>query len=960
MAHSSGGSQEEHTHTNTDKTDSSAADSPENQRSDHGQSRPSDLSEILPEEYISNDKFDASWYQGPFTKSLQRAEALFRARLNPSLKWLMRQKSRDGSWDSESESCSSRSVQRLGQALPSLGSQCLALRDPASGARPFGCVTNLALPSSPEEFHHHSQAPAFTQHYCQLQHLMEQRSQLLFLSEYARRTHLASCFVSQLASVLERTRLLLADREQPNSTWSLSLKALCLDMQVHVNHWHLLRTKARTDRGLRRVLFIRVETLASMRRTLNLLGSQAVWLMEQCIHTALRALAEAQPDRVPRDALVDLLCAVELFNQILQDKGSSGLDYGSDWLRNARPFPVERLMMILARSQAKKAAEQLYTWSSQQSNLLNIANNPRFASSPAINTHTAVDEASRKPVHSRWSSNLPFASFISRDRECLDTLFQVLVTSTNLLAPHIPRNPALDLEDSMVVCRRASEGEERPLSRPRMPCRTVGLDLGQMKLFSHYKELLWSEFGEAGARLFRYQSCNCALGSLNLWNEEALTLLVSWLRHSCSEDLVPEECKESLSNFCSHVLSTAAFTRWDEMMCVSLGSGLKEKCVPAVKHERCAVRTATMDLILQLFPPLHTVLKLLPGERGRRRLREAHLGLLCRSVVTVQASTVWVMSKAFQFLASWSLNKFLLITQGDLKDLKESVESLVTLSAAVGRDSDQRLIVQQTASLSQALAHLQAFSDLVLRTFSTDCKKMSVEIFQQTMPSAKHWRISHRTELPSRPSEYAACAAQSVIGTVMESIQTLPDEARVPALAEATTAFMEAWMEHILQQKIKFSIQGALQLKQDFDSIRELVRSEEYSLSEELLQKLLSLRVFHQVDNAIVCLLQQPVAKPYLPSRSWEPFRHCCPTSAQVMDQAAGGLQNLESMDVQAAWHQALTRAESALTPDLLTPPPESCESYLASAQQEWLDLRIHTGSRWKLPSLQCFSRAEP
>ncbi|XP_056099048.1 uncharacterized protein ccdc142 isoform X1 [Rhinichthys klamathensis goyatoka] len=956
MAQSIGGSQEEHTYTHTDKTDSSAADGPDNQRPDHGQSRPSDLSEILPEEYISNGKYDASWYQGPFTKSLQRAEALFRTRLNPSLKWLMGQKSRDGSWDSESESCSSRSVQRLGPALQSLGSQCLTLRDPASGARPFGCVTNLSLSSCPEEFHHHSQASAFSQHYCQLQQLMEQRSQLLFLSEYARRTHLASCFVTQLGLVLERTRLLLADRGQPNSTWSLSLKALCLEMQVHVNHWDLLRTKARTDRGLRRVLFIRVETLASMRRTLNLLGSQAVWLMEQCIHTALRALAEAQPDRVPRDALVDLLCAVELFNQILQDKRSSGLDSG------ARPFPVERLMMILARSQAKKAAEQLYTWSSQQSNLIHIANNPRCVSSPAIHTHTeaAVDEASRKPVHSLWSSNLPFASFISRDRECLDTLFQVLVTSTNLLAPHIPRKPALDLEDSMVICRRASEGEERPLSRPRMPCRTISVDLGRMKLFSHYKDLLWREFGEAVARHFHCQSCSCALGSLNLWSDETLMLLVSWLRHACVEDLVPEECKESLSSFCSHVLSTAAFSRWDEMMCVSLGSGLKEKCVPAVKHERCVVRTATMDLILQLFPPLHTVLKLLPGERGSRSLRETHLGLLCRSVVTVQASTLWVMSKAYQFLASWSLSKFLLVTQGDLKDLKDSVESLVQLAAAVGRDSDQRLVVQHTASLAQALTHLQAFSDLVLRTFSMDCKKMSVEIFQQTMPSAKHWRISHRTELPSRPSEYAACAAQSVIGQVMESIQTLPDEARVPALAEATTAFMEAWMEHILTQKIKFSIQGALQLKQDFDSIRDLVRSEEYRLSEELLQKLLSLRVFHQVDSAIVCLLQQPVAKPYLPSRSWEPFRHCCPNSAQVMDQAAGALHNLESMDVQAAWHQALTRAESSLTPDLLTPPPESCESYLASAQQEWLDLRIHTGSRWKLPGLQCFSRAEP
>ena len=61
-------------------------------------------------------------------------------------------------------------------------------------------------------------------------------------------------------------------------------------------------------------------------------------------------------------------------------------------------------------------------------------------------------------------------------------------------------------------------------------------------------------------------------------------------------------------------------------------------------------------------------------------------------------------------------------------------------------------------------------------------------------------------ELPSSPSEYAASAAQSVIGQVLEGVQPLPDVARIPALAEAMTAFMAAWMEHILKQKIKFRL----------------------------------------------------------------------------------------------------------------------------------------------------------
>lgn len=63
------------------------------------------------------------------------------------------------------------------------------------------------------------------------------------------------------------------------------------------------------------------------------------------------------------------------------------------------------------------------------------------------------------------------------------------------------------------------------------------------------------------------------------------------------------------------------------------------------------------------------------------------------------------------------------------------------------------------------------------------------------------------SELPSSPSDYAACAVQSVIGQILEGVQPLPDNARIPALTEAMTAFMEAWMEHILKQKIKFRLE---------------------------------------------------------------------------------------------------------------------------------------------------------
>lgn len=57
-----------------------------------------------------------------------------------------------------------------------------------------------------------------------------------------------------------------------------------------------------------------------------------------------------------------------------------------------------------------------------------------------------------------------------------------------------------------------------------------------------------------------------------------------------------------------------------------------------------------------------------PGPAGllpsRWALQRQTVSLLLASV---QMSTVWVVSKAYQFLSSWSPKKFLLISQGDLR-----------------------------------------------------------------------------------------------------------------------------------------------------------------------------------------------------------------------------------------------------------------------------------------------------
>ncbi|KAM9470326.1 uncharacterized protein ccdc142 isoform 2-T2 [Clarias gariepinus] len=1001
-----------HPHAADGAQPSAVTDSTELQTFDPDQvtlRKPNSSPEILPEKYQIKDKCEGFQHQGSFAQSRQKTDSLFQKHFSPNLKHLFGQKSDLSNWNYENEdhfvafqdltSRSSRRLQHLEQTLLSLRSQCRVLH--GSGGCLRGCITGLST-SGEAEFYHHPQAAAFTQHYAQLQHLLEQRAELLFLHEYFRRCRAANCFISRLSDVLEKAHLLASrsqnSKVQISNTWNLDLGAMCEELRVHISHWDMLYTRLRSDPLLRAVIFSRTEMLGSMQRGLWLLGQQAMLMMENCIYRVLKALAGAQLVSVPRDSLEDLLSGVELYNHVIMNQKSQKRAAPQSFqnfitpdcsnIRSAMPrkhvglraLSVGEIMSTVARHRAQIAARQLYSWTCQQTKLLSLAGQTRMKwgdlASPDLLvpssdlSESILDETPEKPLDRFWSSRLPLFMFAHRDREdILETLFQVIVSSTDLLAPHILKRPYL--AKSVFAERSIRTSGQKANNNPKMTPSCIQNSVKQINsdscdaLFSQYRDMLWSEFGKAVIRHFYYPSQNSILGGMNQWNDQMLFLLVRWLKQACKEELVPSECKGALSTFSSHILSAAAFMHWDTTMCESLGVGMKDKCLPRAMTEPSIVRTATMEITLQLFPLLLSVLQLLQTshtsfEKGTRSLGFYDLGLLFRAQATLQSSTFWVVSKAYQFLASWSLTKFVLVTQGDLKALREAVVSLVQqLDTVVGNsDHHSHLIMEPGPQLSHAVSQLQAYSELFLRSFSVDCKKMSKEIFEQTMPSAKHWRVNSRTELPSAPSDYAAFAAQSVLGQVLEGVQPLPDETRIPVLTEAMTAFMESWMEHILKQKIKFSVYGALQLKKDFDLIRDLIRSEKYGMSEELHHRLLSLRVFHQVDSAIVCLLQQPVNKPYMPSQRWKPFRHCCPKRAQVVDQAVGSLNNLETIDIQAACHQALTQAEGSVSPELFS--TAAPESYLAVAQQEWLDLRIHTGSRWRIPGLRCFTKPDP
>uniref|UniRef100_A0A8C9YRH6 Coiled-coil protein 142 C-terminal domain-containing protein n=1 Tax=Sander lucioperca TaxID=283035 RepID=A0A8C9YRH6_SANLU len=728
----------------------------------------------------------------------------------------------------------------------------------------------LLLPSS----------PSLQGHYTALRRLLEQRCLLLFVHEYTRRARLTAAYISRVSHLLEgQLKKPHLTPNQSASIWSsigVGLGSLSQELRVHLNHWSCLFSKVQSDHYLRPALVQQTRLLAEIKQTLDLLGLQALVLMEHYVYVILSAIAQTELDSVPKEVLEDILTGTALYNQavgeqraqhsatqlrtaVLQQTHCSTMDSSlpKSFAAGHHPaaFSVKELMMVLAVHEANTAAKQLLCWASEQS------------------YHTC-------PVHTNHESCACSENCVSQGaRLSLFVSFSSSFGSSE---------------------KEETGGAEGTMAEPdclRWPHSVQWLDLGQSlvfaELFGQYRTLLWTLCSKALWLQLHVPQAGSTAGSINLQDKHRGFQILHRISQASKDG---KKIMSSHMKPCGSVHTACALTQ-SPMTATRIGY-------------REPPLSLSLSLSLSLPLPPDSI-SLFPS---RLTLQRQTVSL---ASATVQLSTVWVMSKAYQFLSSWSLNKFLLITQGDLK-----VEPDLT------------------------------FSSLVLKIFSSDCKRMSGEIFEQTMPSAVHWRHSLSTGSPGSPSEYASVAAQTVIGQVLEGVAPLSDDARVQALSITMTAFMEAWMEHILKQKIKFSVQGALQLKHDFDSIRELIQSDTSGLSAELHQRLLSLRVFQQVDSAVECLLQQPPAKPYLQPRAWEPFTRCPTNSSRDSVDAAVGssITNLRCME-----GEDLTQADpSVVTTDL---PPVA----LGVSQREWLDLRIHSSiRRWRLPGLPCLSKSEP
>lgn len=395
-----------------------------------------------------------------------------------------------------------------------------------------------------------------------------------------------------------------------------------------------------------------------------------------------------------------------------------------------------------------------------------------------------------------------------------------------------------------------------------------GLRLGGPgALWSQYWTMLWAACA---------QSLDLRVGP---WGDPKA--VAQQLSQALCQASLPQECEKELLSLCHSLFHRSLVCSWDQGFCQALGSAVGGQSSPA--------SPSTAELLQRLFPPLLDILRQPRPELSL--CQPAGPTPVALGLCTLQTTLLWFLGKAQQHLAAWAPGPFLLLIQKDLPPLLHAVEALSSLAseAAFSLEVEQQLGLE----IQKLTARMQLLPKESLSLFFQECHKQATQGFKLHMPRGGYWRLRLCPEHPSDPSEYARVVVYTVLEPVLQGLRGLPPEAQAPALSQALTATLGAWLDHILTHGIRFSLQGALQLKQDFGVVREVLEQEQWGLSPELRQTLLSLSIFQQLDGALLCLLQQPLPKNPVQRR---PHRCCFCNEVQTIELPTSSLNSLESL----------------------------------------------------------------
>ncbi|XP_073418880.1 coiled-coil domain-containing protein 142 [Dendrobates tinctorius] len=677
------------------------------------------------------------------------------------------------------------------------------------------------------------------------------------------------------------------------------LEAACLRLQQLCHDGAVLQRRVRANQLLRPLSAPVHQALRTMHRMLQLMSVKATIVAGEMVLSAVRCAA-----RLPEEVPGGLSHTLTLYNKVIADV-STWASSGAEML----PISVTRSLEIVAEERAWLLAGRFSSQAGLRHWLVEVLKGE--AGSPEVGG--ALFSCLKTLIREDWGQVSPILEMLAGPDHVVQSLLYEKYCSYlwPLLCAHLyqalyPGRRGVHALPALTPCTEGVRAIIQLLLR-LLKSESVP-ERGQEQSRERGQEQSRERGQEQSRERGQEQSRERGQEQSREWGQEQ------------SRERGQEQSREWGHVLCHQLLCTTALISWDRGMCWALGSALTDKCVMDDGERRKHSRTsaALVTVCQEVMVLLHA---LSSGDVF------GHLGVLSRSVTFLQLCHLWLRSRSQMYVSSGSVRHLLLISHGDVPVIKAQLRRVTAVAHSMDWSSACQRLCMKLQDVAESLEGVVLGLPCLLDSV---CAHQAQEAFQHMMPVGRHWRGKVTRAPDLVPSEYAEAAITFVLVPVLEGVHKLTSEEQMSAVSGAVRAFMEAWLGHILQERMRFSLQGALQLRCDFELVRELLKSPASGMSLEVVQAALSLPVFQQADNAIVCLLQQPSRKPYLQSSGCSVF--CCPPLCRTtVESVSDSLQSLDSLGRRVWSHNYPAHR-----------PRHSHDSYLPHNQRQWLSLRLH------------------
>ncbi|KNC30174.1 hypothetical protein FF38_07661 [Lucilia cuprina] len=221
---------------------------------------------------------------------------------------------------------------------------------------------------------------------------------------------------------------------------------------------------------------------------------------------------------------------------------------------------------------------------------------------------------------------------------------------------------------------------------------------------------------------------------------------------------------------------------------------------------------------------------------------------------SVHSMRLWVKEEAKQLCNEWKMNRFFQILESDVKlclnaflnfKLPKLTADLTDILMLVCVALRTKLICEINVNIDK----LKKTTDECVQVLSDVCRLVSMANFTLCFPSASYWQKN--TFDNEKSSEYVGYILDQIY---LPCIKATKD---VVILKLILKIICEAWLDFIYQRHIRFSVNGAVRLLNDFDDVREWILSCPL-LEQHHLDKLSNHEVLRMCKGVGKILLRKP------------------------------------------------------------------------------------------------------